>query len=84
MSDCYLTPTQELMGEVLAARYRLGETLWTFGIRHLQTARALSDAGIATVMHGVVERTFRASLTEAGRRRFLSETYNPPRTVDGR
>lgn len=77
-----LAPTQELIGEVLAARYRLGEWYWTFGTRHLPAARALQDAGLITTMHGNVERTFRASLTPEGRAHFMSESYSPPNAVD--
>jgi hypothetical protein len=76
----HLTPTQDLVLEVLAARYRLGETLWTFrsnsAIR--TAANTLYDLGYITVDNGVTENTFRASLTEKGKKLVLDAAYKPP------
>lgn len=73
-----MTPTQELILEVLAARVRLGETLWTFSSRHGRALRSLQALGYVTLMHGTVERTVRASLTVKGRAEALSDRYVPP------
>lgn len=73
-----LTPTQDLLMNLLVARHRLGERLWTFDARHKTALEQLADRGLATVMHGAVENTVRASLTEAGRAEWVSETYVPP------
>ncbi len=74
----HLPPTQHLVMDVLAARYRLGERLWPFPVSVGPALRALERAGLIVVMHGVAERTLRARLTETGEREALSATYNPP------
>lgn len=69
-----LTPTQDLLLEVLVARYRLGEHYWTFDSRHKKMLEALASLGLVTVMHGIVEHTVRASLTVAGIKTFASNS----------
>ncbi len=76
-----LTPTQDLVMEVLAARYRCGEFLWTFESRHKKAIRELSALGLVHEMGGVTEHTVRAALTEAGKAIFLLDTYIPPNSV---
>lgn len=80
-----LTPTEELVMEVLAGRWRTGEHFWTFAARApiTRAAKALADKGLVWLMHGQVERTFRAGLTEAGQSASLDPTYNPPRRCSG-
>lgn len=73
-----LTPTEDLVLEVLAARHRLGETLWTFESRHAPAARRLEAKGLVNVIHGVVENTIRLSLTEQGKAACLSDDYTAP------
>lgn len=73
-----LTPTEDLVLEVLAARHRLGEHLWTFDSCHAKTLRQLVERGYVTTMHGNVENTLRASLTPKGRERELSPGFMPP------
>jgi hypothetical protein len=73
-----LSPTQSLVLEVLASRYRLGEPHWTFSTRHLTALRALEKRGLVGLMHGIVQRTCRAYLTDEGRKAALSETYKGP------
>jgi len=72
------TPTQDLILEVLAARYRLGEDLWTFDSRHKTALRQLEEAGLVTLIHGTVYRTVRASLTERGVAESLTNVYTAP------
>lgn len=72
-----LTPTQDLIMEVLMARYRLGENIWPFGKRFKSAIKALGDMGLVNLHHGNVENTVRASLTERGKG-MLGEHYVPP------
>ena len=72
------TPTGDLICEVLAARARTGETMWTFDSRLHRQAEALSDLGLIGIVHGTVEKTFRAYLTEAGRKEYLDDGYVTP------
>lgn len=60
MSD--LTPTEELVMEVLSARRRLGENLWTFPSALKSTLRRLEDKGYIGWKGGIVENTLLAWL----------------------
>jgi hypothetical protein len=73
-------PVQSLILETLGARFRLGETLWTFDTKTRAAARALEIAGMITTMHGIMENTYRASLTERGKASVLDPHYRPPRS----
>lgn len=73
-----LTPTQDLVMEVLAARRRMGENLWTFESRHTKTINQLAELGLVYVASGVVEKTIRATLTDAGVKYSLSSSYKIP------
>jgi len=73
-----MTPTQELAMEVLVARKRLGEGVWTFKSYHERTLRELETKGLVYVMHGIVQGTLRAGLTDEGARLFMSSDYVPP------
>jgi hypothetical protein len=73
-----LTPTAALVMEVLAARYRLGETHWTFDSRHTRAMRELEAANLIWWKGGSEPKTVRAFLTEAGRAKYLSATYVSP------
>jgi hypothetical protein len=75
-----LTPTQQLVLEVLAARHRLGHTTWTFTASDALTKafKQLGELGLITHMGGVVEKTRRASLTETGKKLMLDPHYRPP------
>jgi hypothetical protein len=70
-----LSPTQQLILEVLAARFRLGDKLWPFDTRNKHQANLLEEYGLIQVHTGNVERTFRASLTAAGQKLLLDPTY---------
>lgn len=72
------TLTEELVLEVMTARSRLGEHLWTFPSRATKPLRSLEDKGLVQVMHGVVENSVRASFTEKGKKRFLARDYQSP------
>ena len=74
-----LTPTESLVLEVLGARARTGEQLWTFDTSTMRPARSLEAKGLIAVHSGIVEKTYRASLTDEGRDQvFSSYTYLPP------
>ncbi|GGN39650.1 hypothetical protein FHR83_006674 [Actinoplanes campanulatus] len=73
-----LPPTQQLILDTLAARYRLGEQVWTFSTVHGKALRALEQAGLVTLLNGIVEHSTRARLTEAGKAAVLSGDYQPP------
>src|SRR5688572_22703095 len=73
-----LTPTQDLILGVLAARYRCGEHLWTFESRHKKAIRELTEMGLVYEAGGVTEHTVRAALTDAGKAIYLLDTYNVP------
>lgn len=78
-----LPPTQHLIGEVLAARHRLGETIWPFPDMCRRAANALADRGLIDIIDGNVERSFRARLTAAGRAEFMPASgYQTPAERD--
>lgn len=78
LDDDALPPAQYLVMDTLAARYRTGENLWTFPTKVLPTLRQLEAKGFINLMHGIVEKTVRASMTDAGRACVISDTYVPP------
>jgi len=76
-----LTPTEELILEVLIARYRLGEKLWTFSRRAAITraAESLSRRGLVWLKNGMVEHSFQAGLTEKGLLEAQDPSYISPK-----
>jgi hypothetical protein len=64
--------------EVLAARERTGETLWTFPSSLRHTLDALVRAGLIDVLNSPAPGSLRARLTEAGRKQCLKPDYVPP------
>jgi hypothetical protein len=83
MSKKEFTPTQDLLLEVLIARHRLGEQLWTFSSGMKNQLEQLETLGWVRVIHGVVENSVRACLTERGKARWLSFNYKNPVKVKG-
>jgi len=73
-----LPPMQSLMLEVLAARYRFGEQIWTFESRLKRYAQALENLGLVGWKSGIVEKTILVWLTNDGKSSVLSDTYIPP------
>lgn len=61
-----LPPTQYLMMEVLAARYRLGERAWTFPNSCRRAAQALTDASFVWWKSAVTEGHIQVFLTAVG------------------
>lgn len=73
-----LPPTQYLMLDVLAARWRVGERLWTFPSGLTQVARALDRLGLVAWKSSTVQGTIMVWLTEAGRDAVLDPNYVLP------
>lgn len=74
----HLTPSEDLMMDALAARYRLGEHLWPFRNDQCAIANRLEAKGLIWVTSGQVESSFRAGLTEAGIAKCIDPNYTPP------
>lgn len=73
-----LPPTQYLILEVLAARYRTGETHWTFPAKLRPQMEALERLGLIGWKSGVEYGTVRAWFTDEGRAASISPTYVSP------
>ncbi len=78
MSKTKFTTTEELALEVLGARRRLGEHLWTFSRQAQPALRKLEEKGLVNVLSGSIENTVRASLTKAGVKAAVSTSYQSP------
>lgn len=72
------TPSEELVMEVLIARWRLGERLWTFSSRQKRAIQSLAAKGYVNIINGNTVRTVRASLTEKAIAENLTYNYVPP------
>lgn len=73
-----LPPTQSLITEVLAARHRTGEQMWTFPSRLRAHMTALGEAGLIGWKSGIEPNTILAWLTDAGRAAALKDGYVTP------
>lgn len=73
-----LPPTQYLILEVLAARYRLGEHTWPFPSRLNAAGEALVRLGLIAWASHPEPGTQRAWLTDAGKTAVLSGDYELP------
>lgn len=71
-----LTPTEYLVGEVLIARERAGETHWTFPTRVRPSIKRLAERGIVGYKSGVVPKTCIVWFTDEGRKLFTYEDYD--------
>lgn len=79
-----LTPTADLVMEVLAARHRLGEQCWHFDTRHTRALNELTAAGLIWWQRGFEPKTALVFLTDAGRAsEYLSGTYVAPAALAG-
>jgi hypothetical protein len=70
-----LPPTDWLVMEVLAARRRLGEAIWTFPTTLRPSLRRLEARGLVGWKSGVIENTCRAWLTSEAVVMWLLPTY---------
>ncbi|GIE46382.1 MarR family transcriptional regulator [Actinoplanes lobatus] len=73
-----LPPTQYLVMEVLAARYRLGEQAWTFPSTLRPVMQALAEKQLIGWKSGTAPASILAWLTDAGRKHSLMPGYVPP------
>lgn len=78
-----LPPTQYLMMEVLAGRFRTGEKHWTFPAKLSRVARALEKRGLVWWKFGVVRKTIWVGMTREGVETFIDPRYHPPRLLSG-
>ncbi len=78
LSPDTLPTTQYLILDVLAARWRLGETSWRFPARLQADIRALEHLGAVTGQAGKRDGTVTVSLTAAGREHVTNPQYRPP------
>jgi len=79
-----LTPTADLIMEVLAARHRLGEPFWHFDIRHTKALNELASARLIWWQRGSQPKTAQVFLTDTGRAsEYLSGTYVAPAALAG-
>ena len=70
--------TQELIVEVLIARYRLGELLWPFPTSAGKSLKALTDKGLIGYQSASTEGSYNVWFTAEGKKRYLSFNYVPP------
>lgn len=71
-----LPPTEYLVMEVLAARFRLGEQQWPFPSRIKPALRSLETKGLIRFKDGIIEGSQSARLTPEGKDIFLFEEYD--------
>lgn len=85
MPNKEFTPTENLVLDVLVARYRLGEQLWTFD-SYVASAPIdkLARKGWVYALDGITGNTVRAALTDKAIARFLSFKYIPPVACDNK
>ncbi|AXV09928.1 Phage protein (plasmid) [Euzebya pacifica] len=74
-----LPPTQHLLLDLLAARARLGEAVWTVPNTCRQAIDALAADGLVKHKSAPVAGHQLVWLTEAGRAEVMSDGYVPPR-----
>lgn len=73
-----LPPTQYLILEVLAARARTGEHLWSFPDRLRPALRELTMAGLIGWKSSPAPNTCHVWFTVAGRKLFVLDDFMPP------
>ena len=78
-----VTPTEYLTMEVLAARHRLGESVWTFPGNGTGALYRLSVKGLVGYKSGGVEKTVLAWLTDEGIKAWKLDQPYPPESVGG-
>lgn len=77
--EAALTPTEELLVDVLIARHRLGEPFWSVSTRHGKAIRSLQDKGLVTDYGCTVESATRVALTLKAKALWASpDRYVPP------
>ena len=73
-----LPPTEYLILEVLAARVRLGERMWTFPAKVKPALDSLQARGLIWTRSAPTPKDYQAYLTDAGKLEAFGEDYSPP------
>lgn len=74
-----LTPTEDLILEVLIARHRLGEPFWPVSTRSQKAINSLAEKGLVTDYGSAVEGCVRVGLTIKAKAYWCNpDTYVPP------
>jgi len=75
-----VTPTEDLVLELLIARTRLGHHIWTLSANSTvkKALSSLEVKGEVGWKHGIVERTYLAWLTDDAKIRHMSNDYVAP------
>jgi len=76
LDEITLTPTEELIMELLQARYRLGENSWSFMNRHMKALNSLEDRGLIAHKSAPVEGARLVWLTDLGYEFLFSREYH--------
>ena len=71
-----LTPTEELIMELLQARYRMGENSWSFDNRHMKALTNLSEKELITFKSAMIEGYQLAWLTDLGYEHLFMNGYS--------
>lgn len=71
-------PTEELVLEVLTARYRLGEKSWTFNSNTSKALKKLEDKNLITWKNASDGESFLVFFTPLGKALMLSSKYYNP------
>ena len=79
-----LTPSEDLVLEVLAARYRLGEVVWTFELRHRSAINRLINRSLVETHDSLIPKTIRVSLTATGKLGIFHKDYTAPAFKTGK
>lgn len=74
-----LTPTEDLILEVLIARHRLGEPFWPVSTRNQKAINSLAGKGLVSDYGSVTENSVRVGLTIKAKAYWCNpDTYVPP------
>jgi hypothetical protein len=76
--DYNFTPTEELILEVLTARVRLGNNVWTMSNRNKQAFEKLVAKDLIEYKSASVEGHVLVWLTETGEKLLFKNKYNSP------
>lgn len=75
-NEIALTPSEDLLIEVLIARHRLGEPFWVFDYAQRPVLKRLQAKGLVTTEPATTPH-IEARLTPEGRERFMSRPWLP-------
>lgn len=74
-----LTPTEDLILEVLVARHRLGEPFWPIALKNRKAIDSLREKGLVNDFGSAVENTTRVGLTMKAKAMWtIPNAYTPP------